>query len=166
MDLDKKIHGFCKAELRKRFRLVFYPGKLSLAACSEQFGKPERNPTDCPCAPMGFRRSDRPPATVMRQRYKEEGRCATDRCNAATRQSSAVAKSAPPAKHPSLIGYPKHIASLILPREYRSQNEERNRPPKACILHAADLSTKRLFSKGDIILIASRISYRSLIWSI
>lgn len=134
--------------MRKRFRLVFYSGKLSLTACSEQFGKPERDPTVCSCTPIGFRRSDRPPTTVMRQRYKEEGRCATDRCNAATRQSPAVTKSAPPAKYPSLIGYPKHIASLILPREYHSQNEEQKATQGLYPPHAADLSTKRLLFKG------------------
>lgn len=37
MGSDKKAHGFCKAELRERFRLVFYVGKLSLAAYPEQF---------------------------------------------------------------------------------------------------------------------------------
>ena len=76
------------------------------------------------------------------------GHCAADRCIAVTRRSSAVAKSAPLTKHPSLIGYPKRIASLILSRKYRFRNKGRNRPPKNRILHATKLSTKRLLFKG------------------
>lgn len=114
MDSDKKTHGFCKAELRKRFRLVFYLGKLSLAAYSEQFGKPGRNPTGpAHASRLVFTDHNRPPTAAMRQRHNEEGRCAADHCSQPRGSRRPWQKAAHPARHPSLAGCSKRIASLI-----------------------------------------------------
>ena len=113
MDSDKKTHGFCKAELRKRFRLVFYLGKLSLAAYPEQFGKPGRNPTGpAHASRLVFTDHNRPPTAAMRQRHNEEGRCAADRCSQPRGSRRPWQKAAHPARHPSLAGCSKRIASL------------------------------------------------------
>lgn len=117
MDSDKKTHGFCKAELRKRFRLVFYLGKLSLAAYPEQFGKPGRNPTGpAHASRLVFTDHNRPPTAAMRQRHNEEGRCAADRCSQPRGSRRPWQKAAHPARHPSLAGCSKRIASLTPPQ--------------------------------------------------
>lgn len=149
MDSDKKTHGFCKAELRKRFRLVFYLGKLSLAAYSEQFGKPGRNPTGpAHASRLVFTDHNRPPTAAMRQRHNEEGRCAADRCSQPRGSRRPWQKAAHPARHPSLAGCSKRIASLTSPKGISLSKPERNRPPKSRILNATDHSVKRSLFKG------------------
>lgn len=166
MDSDKKTHGFCKAELRKRFRLVFYLGKLSLAAYPEQFGKPGRNPTGpAHASRLVFTDHNRPPTAAMRQRHNEEGRCAADRCSQPRGSRRPWQKAAHPARHPSLAGCSKRIASLTPPREYRFRNQSGTGHPRAGSSTLQTIRSSDHFSKGDIILMASRMSYRSFIWS-
>ena len=113
MDSDKKTQGFCKAELRTRFRLVFYLGKLSLAAYSEQFGKPGRNPTGpAHASRLVFTDHNRPPTAAMRPLL------------ATTRQSSAMAKSGSSGK----ASFPcrmleTHRLAYPPSREYRFRNQ-------------------------------------------
>ena len=152
--------------MRKRFRLVFYLGKLSIAAYSEQFGKPGRNPTGpAHASRLVFTDHNRPPTAAMRQRYKEEEHCTADDCIAATRQSSAVQKAAQPARHPSLTGCPKRIASLIPKRNIAFETRDGTGRPRAGSSTLQTFRPSDHFSKGDIILMASRMSYRSFIWS-
>lgn len=138
MDSDKKTQGFCKAELRKRFRLVFYLGKLSLAAYSEQFGKPGRNPTGpAHASRLVFTDHNRPPTAAMRPLL------------ATTRQSSAMAKSGSSGK----ASFPcrmleTHRLAYPPPKGISLSKPERNRPPKSRILNATDHSAKRSLFKG------------------
>lgn len=148
MDSDKKTHGFCKAELRKRFRLVFYLGKLSLAAYSEQFGKPGRNPTGpAHASRLVFTDHNRPPTAAMRQRHNEEGLCAADRCSQPRGSRRPWQKAAHPARHPSLAGCSKRIASLT-PQGNIAFETRAERPPKSRILHTIDHSAKQSLFKG------------------
>ena len=161
MDLDKKTHGFCKAELRKRFRLVFYLGKLSLAAYSEQFGKPGRNPTGpAHASRLVFTDHNRPPTAAMRQRHNEEGRCAADRCSQPRGRKRLIRQGIlplPDARNAS--------PRLPPPREYRLRNQSGTGHPRAGSSTLQTIRSSDHFSKGDIILMASRMSYRSFIWS-
>ena len=155
MDSDKKTHRFCKAELRKRFRLVFYLGKLSLAAYSEQFGKPGRNPTGpAHASRLVFTDHNRPPTAAMRPLL------------ATTRQSSAMAKSGSSGK----ASFPcrmleTHRLAYPPPREYRFRSQSGTGHPRARSSTLQTIRPSDHFSKGDIILMASRMSYRSFIWS-
>lgn len=154
MDSDKKTHGFCKAELRKRFRLVFYLGKLSLAAYPEQFGKPGRNPTGpAHASRLVFTDHNRPPTAAMRPLL------------ATTRQSSAMAKSSSSGKASFPCRMLETHRLAYPPREYRFRNQSGTGHPRAGSSTLQTIRSSDHFSKGDIILMASRMSYRSFIWS-
>lgn len=165
MDLDKKIHGFCKVELRKRFRLVFYPGKLSLAACSEQIRKTRAKPNGLPMRANGF----------------SQFRSSSNDCDASTIQGRG-------ALQPTVATQPRDSRLPWQNRLHRQStpplSDTRNTSPRLFSQGNIALKTKSgtghprsvsptlqtfqpndYFSKGDIVLMASRISYRSLIWS-